>query len=91
MGHVMFEQKRELYKAMRSAHDGICPLCTRECGDYLPDDRAHTELGSQPRYKCTHCDFQLTFDEVGIIKTWAELFHRNLSAVLKKWRANYGD
>lgn len=20
-------EKRELYKAMRSAHDGICPLC----------------------------------------------------------------
>ena len=21
------KQRRELYKAMRSAHDGICPLC----------------------------------------------------------------
>lgn len=68
-------ERRELYKAMRSAHDGICPCC----GD---DTKKDNGFG----YYCGFCNFKLTGNEVILIKSWHEDFHHNLPAILDKWR-----
>ena len=69
-------ERRELYKAMRSAHDGICPLCGS--GDL---DKSTLSV------ECTECDFELTTMEVLEIRSWHADFHRDLEKVLKDWRA----
>ena len=69
--------RRELYKAMRSAHDGICPLCGGNC----------TRLAGQS-YVCVEddCSFWLKTSEVEEIRSWHTDFHRNLDEVLDRWR-----
>lgn len=67
-------ERRELYKAMRSAHDGICPACGGEVA------LIHVA------YDCCDCDFKLSGNEVDLIKSWRNDFHRDLDALLVKWR-----
>jgi hypothetical protein len=70
------KERRELYKAMRSAHDGICPCC------------GGLALIQHVDFSCESCDFTLSGNEVETIKSWHEEFHNTLPAILAKWRAS---
>ena len=74
------KERRELYKAMRSAHDGLCPAC----GSVVKDQDLHYDI----KYKCTSCTFHLTQNEVDIIQSWHADFHINLEEILGRWRYN---
>ena len=67
-------ERRELYKAMRSAHDGICPACGAAA--------SHADGG----YYCSECVFELDDTEVSVILSWHSDFHRDLLSLLGKWR-----
>ena len=74
--NLSLKEKRELYKAFRSAHDGICPCCGSDTVSDMVFDA----------YTCIYCDFQLSKEEVKIIKRWRGEFHDNLQEVLKIFR-----
>jgi hypothetical protein len=76
------KESRELYKAFRSAQDGVCP----ECGGKV----ARVCMGSP--YLCLEedCDFYLTSDEVDDIKSMRWLFRPNLTSILNTWRESRG-
>lgn len=78
MSELDLKEKRELYKAMRSAHDGICPLCSAEAKKEYEGDG----------YWCVSCDFELERYEVRQIESWRDLFHKDLRLILNKWRNN---
>ncbi len=69
-------ERRELYKAMRSAHDGICPLCGGDVDKFC----------GHGAFSCQVCDFNLTVPEVAEIRSWHADFHRDLGTVLDAWR-----
>ena len=71
--------KRELYKAMRSAHDDICPMCG-----------GITKLFKNDVLGCCSCSFSLSKKEVDEIRTWHEDFHRDIKTILHRWR-NYSE
>lgn len=74
--NLSLKERRELYKAMLSAHSGICP----QCG---------VDITSGPGFKgcrCHGCDFRLNSHEVVEIRSWHQDFYRNLPAVLSRWR-----
>ena len=64
--------KRELYKAMRSLHDGICPACGGKANPNWCEEEA--------------CDFELIDSEVRKIRKWHLHFHKDIKLIVKKWR-----
>jgi len=80
MKTVAIEDRRELYKAMRSAHDGICPLC----GGVAEKVRLYLSHGV--RCEDGGCDFDLSGQEIAEIRSWHAIFHRDLGAVLRRYR-----
>ena len=67
--------KRELYKAMRSLHDGICPACGGEADNN--------------QCKKKSCGFGFTPSEVKQIRKWHFHFHKDIKSIIVKWRKNH--
>ena len=74
-------QKRELYKAYRSMHDGICPCC----GSRGVSNRIG-ETGSAS-YSCARCMYVLGANEVEVITSWHGMFHEGVQGLTNTLRS----
>lgn len=61
-------ERRTLYKAYRSAHDGICPCC----GSRVV--KTGTSLPSEPAHTCTGCEFHMTLNECQVVAQFGPEF-----------------
>lgn len=74
------KDRRELYKAMRSMHDGICPKCG--------DDEVTNILVANGTYErtCFRCGFVLTDLDTAKILKWHHEFHSGLDEAWAKFK-----